>query len=110
MCTATGIFSISPSMVMASATVFGNAAVAPILSKSGFMSTDWPFCFRSRKKLASAAMKRLGGVPATKSETSGLSPAVSCGTETAVTVFPRDWNSLTMVLSAAISLSFDHEW
>ena len=55
-------------------------------------------------------MKRLGGVPATKSETSGLSPAVSCGTETAVTVFPRDWNSLTMVFSAAISLSFDHEW
>ena len=55
-------------------------------------------------------MKRFGGVPATKSETSGLSPAVSCGTEAAVMVFPLASKAWTMVLSAAISLSFDQVW
>ncbi len=55
-------------------------------------------------------MKRLGGVPATKRLISGLSPAVSCGTEAAVMWLPWASNGLMIALSALISLSFDQVW
>jgi hypothetical protein len=106
--TAVGIFRISPSMVMVFSTISGKAWVAPMLSKRARMSWLRPWLFRSRKKPASAAMKRFGGVFATKRLTRGLSPAVSCGTEAATMVLPVvAVNLSTMVLSAAISLSLD---
>ena len=54
-------------------------------------------------------MNTFGGVPATIRLTSGLEPACSCGTDISVILLPRDSNSLTITLSAPISLSFDQE-
>src|SRR5581483_11339654 len=108
--TATGILRISPSMVIAFLTASGKALVAPILSKSVPTSWPMPLSRRSRKVPASAAMKRFGGVPATISAVSGLSPAVSCGTEAVLTVLPIASNGLRIAFSAEISLSFDQVW
>ena len=55
-------------------------------------------------------MNTFGGVPATIRLTSGLDPACSCGTAISVILLPCASNSLTITLSAPISLSFDHEW
>ena len=60
---------------------------------------------------ASAAMNRFGGVPAMIRLVSGLSPAVSCGTDADFTVLPvLAVKASRIVLSAAISLSFDQVW
>src|SRR5579862_6151535 len=109
--TPVGILTTSPSTVIALSTVSGKALVAPILSNSA--PTGWlsPFFFRSRKNPASASMNRLGGVPATIRLTKGLSPAVSCGTDAALMVFPVfASNVLRITFKAPISLSFDQVW
>ena len=56
------------------------------------------------------AAKLLGLKTVPVTVVSGLSPAVSCGTEAVFTVFPIASNGFRMAFRAEISLSFDQVW